>query len=58
MQPRPEVETFLKSLPFELTGAQTKVWKEIEKDLGSEKTMSRLVQGDVAPVRRSLRCLH
>ena len=47
MQPRPEVETFLKSLPFELTGAQTKVWKEIEKDLGSEKTMSRLVQGDV-----------
>ena len=47
MHPRPEVETFLKSLPFELTGAQTKVWKEIEKDLGSEKTMSRLVQGDV-----------
>ena len=47
MQPRPEVETFLKSLPFELTGAQTKVWKEIEKDLGSDKTMSRLVQGDV-----------
>ena len=47
MQSRPEVETFLKSLPFELTGAQTKVWKEIEKDLGSEKTMSRLVQGDV-----------
>ena len=47
MQSRPEVQRFLENLPFELTGAQQKVWKEIEKDLGSDKTMSRLVQGDV-----------
>ena len=47
MQPRPEVQAFLEGLPFELTGAQKKVWKEIEKDLGSDRTMSRLVQGDV-----------
>ena len=47
MQSRPEVQKFLENLPFELTGAQQKVWKEIEKDLGSDKTMSRLVQGDV-----------
>ena len=46
-QSRPEVQKFLENLPFELTGAQQKVWKEIEKDLGSDKTMSRLVQGDV-----------
>ena len=34
-------------LPFQLTGAQKRVLKEIRKDAGSGKQMSRLLQGDV-----------
>lgn len=34
-------------LPFELTGAQKRVLKEIRRDLGSGKQMNRLLQGDV-----------
>ena len=35
------------NLPFELTGAQKRVIREIRKDLGSGKQMNRLLQGDV-----------
>ncbi len=38
---------YANNLPFELTGAQKKVIKEIRKDLGSGKQMNRLLQGDV-----------
>ncbi|HBS87632.1 MAG: ATP-dependent DNA helicase RecG [Bacteroidetes bacterium GWF2_38_335] len=38
---------YSKNLPFELTGAQKKVIKEIRKDLGSGRQMNRLLQGDV-----------
>jgi ATP-dependent DNA helicase RecG len=34
-------------LPFELTGAQKRVLKEIRKDTGSGRQMNRLLQGDV-----------
>lgn len=34
-------------LPFELTGAQKRVIKEIRADLGSGRQMNRLLQGDV-----------
>ena len=47
MHPVKETEELLKALPYELTGAQKKVWSEISKDLQGEKLMSRLVQGDV-----------
>ena len=38
---------YQKNLPFELTGAQKKVMKEIRNDLGSGVQMNRLLQGDV-----------
>ncbi|MGQ9426866.1 ATP-dependent DNA helicase RecG [Gilvimarinus sp. F26214L] len=40
-------ETFLKSLPFPLTGAQLRVASEIAEDLARPFPMLRLVQGDV-----------
>lgn len=42
-----ETERFISSLPYRLTDAQKKVWKEIELDMGSRYAMSRLIQGDV-----------
>lgn len=36
-----------KHLPFELTGAQKRVVKEIRRDMGSGRQMNRLLQGDV-----------
>jgi ATP-dependent DNA helicase RecG len=36
-----------KHLPFELTGAQKKVIREIRRDMGSGRQMNRLLQGDV-----------
>ena len=38
---------FLASLGFKLTGAQTRVLKEIRQDLGGAVPMRRLLQGDV-----------
>ncbi|PHS10053.1 MAG: ATP-dependent DNA helicase RecG [Kordia sp.] len=40
-------EFYNNHLPFELTGAQKRVIKEIRNDLGSNAQMNRLLQGDV-----------
>ncbi len=40
-------ECFFKKIPFNLTNAQTRVLREIRKDLSSGKQMNRLLQGDV-----------
>ncbi|MEG1546708.1 MAG: ATP-dependent DNA helicase RecG, partial [Bacteroides sp.] len=38
---------YSQNLPFELTGAQKRVIKEIRSDVGSGRQMNRLLQGDV-----------
>ena len=38
---------YSEKLPFELTGAQKRVVKEIRRDVNSNRQMNRLVQGDV-----------
>lgn len=40
-------KTLLAGLSYELTGAQKRVWKEIQADMAGGSTMARLVQGDV-----------
>ncbi|MCR4806462.1 MAG: ATP-dependent DNA helicase RecG [Lachnospiraceae bacterium] len=44
---RDEVHALIDKLPFELTNAQMKVFKEVEEDLTLDNSMSRLIQGDV-----------
>ncbi len=41
------LDKFLKTLPFELTGAQRKVISEIRHDLAANYPMNRLLHGDV-----------
>ncbi|MGA2180420.1 MAG: ATP-dependent DNA helicase RecG [Verrucomicrobiota bacterium] len=41
------IKPFLARLGFKLTGAQTKVLREIRKDMGGAHPMRRLLQGDV-----------
>lgn len=41
------IDRFISGLPYELTGAQQKVWQEIRTDMMGTHVMSRLVQGDV-----------
>ncbi|MGC3981146.1 MAG: ATP-dependent DNA helicase RecG [Steroidobacteraceae bacterium] len=41
------IEKFRKTLPFQLTNAQQRVWQEMAVDLAKPHPMLRLVQGDV-----------
>ena len=45
--PEPVQRGFLESLPFQLTRAQERAMDSIMADLGQERPMSRLLQGDV-----------
>jgi ATP-dependent DNA helicase RecG len=47
IEDKKEVAEFIDSLPFSLTNAQNKVYREILSDLQSGYAMNRLVQGDV-----------
>jgi len=48
MERNPLVDKFISRLPFQLTRAQLRVYREIEKDMTEgEKQMNRLIQGDV-----------
>lgn len=42
-----QTSRLIEALPYELTGAQKKVWKEIVADMTGDHMMSRLIQGDV-----------
>lgn len=43
----PRTDALIAALPYELTGAQKKVWEEIKKDLSGNRLCNRLIQGDV-----------
>lgn len=43
----PELKHLSEILPFSLTTAQERVWREIEVDMATSRPMNRLVQGDV-----------
>lgn len=47
IEPPPEVLQLVEKLPYVLTGAQRKVWQEVQTDLASGRMMNRLIQGDV-----------
>ncbi len=51
------VDDFIKSLPYQLTGAQMRVWGEIAADLRDDRPMNRLVQGDVGSGKTILAAL-
>lgn len=42
-----QCDRIIEKLPYKLTNAQVRVWNEIKNDLVRDKSMSRLVQGDV-----------
>lgn len=42
-----KLEKVIKDLPFSLTSAQMKVWREIKHDLTMKRPMNRFLQGDV-----------
>ena len=45
--PQRLAEAFIAALPFRLTAAQRRTFDEVDADLGRERPMVRLVQGDV-----------
>ena len=47
MIPVADTERLMEGLPYKLTGAQIRTWREIESDMCSGICMNRMVQGDV-----------
>jgi ATP-dependent DNA helicase RecG len=50
-------DKLIRSLPYQLTKAQLKVWQEIKDDLTGNFTMNRLIQGDVGSGKTILAAL-
>ena len=47
LEKKERIQEVIEKLPFTLTGAQQKVWKELEENLTSQDVTARLIQGDV-----------
>lgn len=47
MEKNPLTEQIIANLPYILTGAQKRVWRELERDITGEQACARLIQGDV-----------
>lgn len=47
LKPSEETGKLIAALPYELTDAQKRAWKEIEADITGPHVMNRLLQGDV-----------
>jgi ATP-dependent DNA helicase RecG len=54
---RPGVEAALRALPFQLTRAQERAWREIAADLAAPHPMNRLLQGDVGSGKTAVAAL-
>lgn len=51
------LDSAIEGLPYPLTGAQSRAWKEISEDLSSPRSMHRLLQGDVGSGKTTLALL-
>ncbi len=47
IRPSGKTEKLILGLPYELTGAQKRVWQTIEGEMQGKNVMARLIQGDV-----------
>lgn len=47
MKEAPETQQLIGRLPYQLTGAQQRVWHTVEQELQGNAVMARLIQGDV-----------
>lgn len=47
IQRTPLTDQVIKNLGYELTGAQRRVWEDIQRDMTGERAAARLIQGDV-----------
>jgi len=54
---RPGVEAAIAALPFRLTSAQQRAWREIATDLAEPHPMNRLLQGDVGSGKTAVAAL-
>lgn len=50
-------DRLISELPYKLTGAQERVWRQVSADMAGEHTMNRLIQGDVGSGKTAIAAL-